>query len=433
MPDDNVFSNDYTDTAYWWDISPAPLPGAQALPAQADVAIIGSGYTGICAAIQTARGGRDTVVLEADRLGWGCSSRNGGQVSNLLKPKLSVLARRYGADRAHRILREGHNSLDFVRDLIAQENIDCDVRLNGKFRAAHNPAQYEAMARKYAHQTKGLEIEAHMVPRSEQRNEIGTDAYYGGAVLKQHFAMNPAKYHDGLLRRAEQSGATLVSHSRVMALAHENGQFVLKTAKGEIRARDVIVATGGNTDKVVPWLRRRVIPIGSYMIATEALPQETIEEIFPRDRIVTDSRKLVYYYRASPDRRRILFGGRVSLRETDPRKSAPLLRLELVKLFPQIGDVKVSHSWMGYVDFTFDSMPHLGKQDGIHFAMGYCGSGIALASYLGTRIGQQVLGLPEGRTDLDGTSFSTRPLYYGNPWFLSPSVRYYRWLDKSGR
>ena len=433
MKSDGIFTHDYKETAYWWDEVPAPEAGTTLPTSKSDVVIIGSGYTGLCAGIQTARGGRETLILDAERIGWGCSSRNGGQVSGLLKPSLTDLSKKYGPDLALRILQEGTHSLEFLKDFIAEEGIECDVRLNGKFRAAHSPAQYDAMAKKYARQVKGLELDVDMVPRAEQRSEIGSDAYYGGAVIHAHFGLHPAKYHDELVARARSAGADLVAFCPVTGIEKRGNIFVIKTAKGCVEARDVIIATSGYTDKSLPWHRRRVIPIGSYMIATEELDESVVNEIFPNDRIVTDSRKLVYYYRASPDRRRILFGGRVSLRETNSKVSSPLLRDEMVKLFPQIGDVRVSHGWMGYVDFTFDSMPHIGVHDGMHYALGYCGSGIATASYLGMKVGKKVIGDPDGATPLDQTGFDTRPLYYGKPWFLAPSVHYYRWVDKLGR
>ena len=432
-PAAGILAGDYRDCVYWWDQTKAPEADPGPPPAETDVVVVGSGYTGLCAALQTARAGRATAVLEAGRLGRGCSTRNGGQVTNLLKPPFANLARRYGPEQALAILREGRNSMTFLREFINAESIDCDLRPNGKFRAAHNAAQYEAMARGYASQISGLELEVDMVPRSEQRREIGSDAYHGGAVIHAHFALDPARYHRGLANRARAAGAQLFDHCAVKRIERDGRRHVVTTARGVLKSRDVVIATGGYTGRMLPWLRRRVIPIGSYMIATEPLPAELVREIIPNDRIVTDTRRLVYYYRASPDRRRILFGGRVSVRETDPRVSAPKLHRELVSLFPQLADAKVSHSWMGYVDFTFDSMPHLGRHDGMYFAMGYCGSGIATASYLGTRVGQQLLGLAEGRTALDQTGFATRPLYFGNPWFLAPSVQCYRFLDRSGR
>jgi len=139
---------------------------------------------------------------------------------------------------------------------------------------------------------------------------------------------------------------------------------------------------------------------------------------------------VVYYYRASPDRSRIVFGGRVSHNETNPLLSGPKLHRDLVKIFPQLKETKISHSWMGFVAYTFDTLMHVGNQDGLHYAMGYCGSGVGMASYLGMRVGQQVLGNPEGKTAFDDIPFPTRPLYTGNPWFLGASVMYYRYRDR---
>ena len=192
------------------------------------------------------------------------------------------------------------------------------------------------------------------------------------------------------------------------------------------------MATNGYTGAPTPWLRRRVIPIGSYVIATEPIAQDVMDWVMPTDRIVSDSRKVVYYYRPSPDRRRIIFGGRVTSGETDPRISGVRLRRDLVRLFPELSAVRVSHSWMGFVAYTFDTLAHIGRRDGIHYAMGYCGSGVSMAAYLGTRIGQQLLGRPEGRTALDDVRFQTRPLYNGKPWFLAASVAFYRWRDAFG-
>ena len=156
------------------------------------------------------------------------------------------------------------------------------------------------------------------------------------------------------------------------------------------------------------------------------------DRLMPKNRIVSDSRKVVYYYRASPDRKRILFGGRVSHKETDPRASAPLLHADMVAVFPELAGIRISHSWCGFVAYTFDELMHVGKHEGVHYAMGYCGAGVGTSGYFGMRVGQQVLGLAEGRTALDGLAFQTRPLYTGNPWFLAPSVRYYRWRDRQG-
>jgi glycine/D-amino acid oxidase-like deaminating enzyme len=428
----SLFTPDFKLDPYWWDRTAPPELEARALPAAVDVAVIGSGYTGLHAALQTARGGRRTIVLDAEQAGWGCSTRNGGQISTSIKPGYAELARRHGAERAFNIIREGQNSLAWIAEFIAAERIDCDFRVVGRFHAAHNPAQYEMLARQAASQPKDLEVPVEIVPRAEQRAELGTDAYFGGAVFTRHAALDPGRYHRGLLDRAIAAGVEVAPRCAVTEIAKEGKGFRIATTRGTLAARNVVVATNGYTRRITPWLRRRVIPIGSYIIATKALPADLMAKLMPKDRIVSDTRKVVYYYRASPDRQRILFGGRVSHNETDPSISGPRLHADMVRIFPELKDVQISHSWCGFIAYTFDELAHIGVHDGLHYAMGYCGSGVGMASYLGMRLGQQVLELKEGRTALDGLAFQTRPFYTGNPWFLAPSVWYYRWRDNRG-
>jgi len=414
---------------YWWEQVPRPSLPDSALPKTVDVAVIGAGYTGLHAALQTSRGGRTTIVFDAEDAGWGCSTRNGGQISTSIKPSFEQLARRHGSQRAFEILKEGQRSLDWIADFVRSEAIDCDFGQVGRFHAAHNAAQYEALGGRIASQPKGLEVDAFMLTRAQQRSELGSDAYWGGVVYTRHCSVNPARYHQGLLERVLSAGAQLAPNCAVTGIEKQGALFRISTPRGSVVARDVVVATNGYTGGLTPWLQRRVIPIGSYMIATEPLPEGMMDSLIPNNRIVSDTRRVVYYYRASPDRRRILFGGRVSYHETDPRVSGPKLHADMVQIFPQLRDTRVSHSWCGFVAYTFDELMHLGKRDGLHYAMGYCGAGVGTSSYFGMRLGQQVLGLAEGRTALDGLAFETRPFYTGNPWFLAPSVAYYRWRD----
>ncbi len=428
---ENLFAPGYKNQPYWWDAAPQPSLPPIAPPATCDVAIVGSGYTGLCVALELARGGRHVVVLDAEDAGWGCSSRNGGQVGTSIKPGFDDLAERHGKDIAFAIRREGINALAWIEDFIAREQIDCDWSRVGRFHGAHNTAAFETLVHDVTHQTKGVEIEARVVPRSEQRGEIGSDRYYGGVVFPKHGSLHPVKYHLGLLARAQAASATVVSRCPVLSIHRESEGFRLTTSRGSLQARDVVVATNGYTGKLTPWLRRRVIPIGSYIIATEMLDPVLAERLMPKNRVVSDTRKLVFYYRLSEDRRRIVFGGRVALKESDPRVSAPRLHAHMTRIFPELASTRISHSWMGFVAYTFDTLPHLGRQsDGIHYCMGYCGSGVSLASYFGTRLGQQILGKAEGRTALDGITFQTRPFYTGDPWFLAASIAYYKLRDR---
>jgi glycine/D-amino acid oxidase-like deaminating enzyme len=428
---DSLFAADYKSEPYWWAAAPRPAVTPNALPAKCDVAIVGSGYTGLAAAIELARGGRHVVVLDAEDAGWGCSTRNGGQVSTSIKPSFSALKARHGETIAMSIRREGMNALEWVGDFIKSERIDCDFSRVGRFHAAHSAAAYISLARDAANQPKGLEVEAHIVPRSEQRSEVGSDLYHGGLIYPAHAALHPGKFHRGLLERAQDCGAGLIARCPVTAIDSQSGGFRVSTPRGVTHAREVLVATNGYTNRPTPWLRRRIIPIGSYIIATEPLASGLAKCLIPNNRVVSDSRKVVFYYRLSEDGRRILFGGRVAAKEADSTVSAVPLHRRMTQVFPELAATKISYSWGGFIAYTFDALPHLGRHaDGIHYCMGYCGSGVSLAPYFGTRLAQQLLGKPEGRTALDGLTFQTRPFYSGNPWFLPAAIAYYRLRDQ---
>lgn len=426
---DQPFSAKYQDTPFWWHHC-APIPDAQILPGDADVLVIGSGYTGLHAAIQTARAGMHTVVIDAGQIGEGCSTRNGGQVSTSIKPSFDTLQKKFGTDTATRIFQEGQASLDFTERFIADEAIDCCFSVVGRFHGAHSARQYEQLARLADSVHPVLKTEAFVVPKSGQHSELQTDFYHGGIVFPKHASIDPGAYQAGLVQLAQQAGARLIPNCAATALSEDAKGHEVQTVQGRVRAKHVIVATNGYSGVLLPWLQHRIIPIGSYIIATEELPKDQVDRLFPTNRILSDTRKLVYYYRLSPDRKRVLFGGRVSLRETDPQKSGPILRRDMIAIFPDLKDVQIAHSWMGTVGYTFDSLMHAGQHRGIYWAGGYCGSGAGMAGYLGNVIGRQVAGDTSAETVFSEIPFNGRPYYRGNPWFLSSSVLWYRLLDR---
>jgi glycine/D-amino acid oxidase-like deaminating enzyme len=285
------------------------------------------------------------------------------------------------------------------------------------------------IAREFNHQLR-------VVPRSELRAEIGSEIYYGGMVDEVSAGVNPARYVAGLGRAALRAGACLYESTRVEKIerSSNNGSsgWNVITSRGPIWTRDVMVATSGYTSKVTPALQKKIIPIGSYIIVTEALPQAVANEVSPRNRMIFDSKNYLYYYRLTPDRR-MLFGGRAAFfpESADSiRQSAEILRRGMIDVYPQLKETQVDFVWGGTLDFAFDIMPHAGRMDGIYYSLGYAGHGVAMATYLGQKIAQFIC---TGRDEnpYAGIPFPGAPLglYNGNPWFLPFAGMYYKFLD----
>lgn len=429
MTRDTPFS-DCNPTPFWLQDAPLRAPQDTPLPSQTDLVIVGSGYTGLAAALEAARGGMSVLVLDRGPVGAGCSTRNGGQVASSIKPELGKLTARPGAALAGRIRDEGYAALAHAQDLIATNAIDCDWRKTGRYIAAHSPRQFAALEQLAEARHRAGEPEIVPVPQSEQQRELGSDRYFGGAVSPFNGAVQPAKLHAGLLTIAEGMRVVVQGGREVTAVQRDGAGFAVKVGTRTVAARHVLIATNGYSGPMSPWLQRRVIPIGSYMLATAPLPPEDAARLIPQGRMVVDTRRVVIYFRMSPDGRRLIFGGRAALMEADPMRSLPRLYQMMLNVFPHLAGTAVSHAWNGFVAYTFDELPHIGVQDGVHYCMGYCGSGVSRSLYFGMRAGQQILGRADGATALDGLRFQTRPMYYGTPWFLGASVAYYRMADR---
>jgi glycine/D-amino acid oxidase-like deaminating enzyme len=427
-----LFAEEFKTTSYWQDIAPKVPVSEYDLPQEVDVLVVGGGYTGLNGALQTAGEGLGTLVLDAERPGWGCSMRNGGQVSTSLKPSFSKLQHRYGTDLAAELCQEGQASLDYMHSLASEEKLDLGLREVGRFHGAHKPHLYDSLARECDAGHPVWKTDTFMVPRSEMASELDTDVYHGGIVYPHHCSIDVSKYLPSLLKKAQGLNVAIKGNCRVISLERLKNGFKVLTSAGTVRAGKVILATNGYSSALSPWHQRRIIPIGSYVIATEEIPASIVDRLFPTDRVLSDTRKLVYYYRLTPDRKRVLFGGRVSLSETDPRNSALKLHKDLTALFPELATTKISHAWMGFVGYTFDTLAHCGEDKGLFYASGFCGSGVGMASYLGMCIGQKAAGVETMPSAFERISNPTRPLYTGNPWFLAPSVLVYRIRDRFG-
>jgi glycine/D-amino acid oxidase-like deaminating enzyme len=427
---DHLFAADFKTDPYWWDAAPRPAPVEAALPARADVAIVGSGHTGLSAALTLARAGRQVVVLEAETPGHGASTRNAGYIGRTLYSKFTKLEKRLGTAKAAALTREGVAAHEYIVHLIEREQLACGFEYRGRFIAADTPSHYDTMARELEAVRRIAPMEGHMVPRSEQRSEIGSDYYHGGQVLMGTGALHPGLYQSELMDRVVRAGAAVHGRTPVTGIAREDDGFTVRTARGSLVARDVIVATNGYTGAPTPHLRRRIIPVAAYMIATEPLGEAGVAKLLPTRRTMIDSKINIFWARPSPDGTRLLFGARTGIDDGDLRRKAVLLHGHMTEVYPELASTRVTHCWTGNMGFTFDLLPHTGVVDGVHFATGFCGVGLPMGTWLGHKAAQKVLGHKDGATPFDDLPFPTRPFYSGNPWFLGPLLRYYAWRDR---
>ena len=437
---------------YWWDTVSVPGAGTEngasetqssgsgtrnpeppTLQRSADVVVVGAGYTGLAAARQLARAGAVVVVLDKARVGFGASSRNGGQVLTGLKVDAETLIARYGEARARQLFDVAGQSIARLEALVTEEHIDCEYRRVGHIQAAWKAKHFTAFRREQALLARVFAHRVELVPRGEQRSEIGSDAYHGLLVDEGSGALNPMKYVQGLSDAAVRAGATLVHDLAVTAVRRRGDRWLVATGRGELEADDVLFATNGYSDRAAPALQRRLIPIGSYIIATEPLAAAQADSLLPRRRMAFDSKNFLYYFRVTSDSR-LLFGGRAEFSAPGPettRHAAAILRTGMATVFPELASARIDYAWSGHVAFTTDQMPRAGRLEGAWYAGGYCGHGIAMATHLGEQVARRMAGESIDHPLFDD-DWAPIPLYRGDPWFLPLVGAYYQvkdWLE----
>jgi glycine/D-amino acid oxidase-like deaminating enzyme len=428
----SILHSSFKPKPFWWESYEPKALELSEIPAKSRVAIIGAGYAGLACALELAKQGIDSVVLDSEMPGFGASTRNGGMVSG----GVSVGKRYSGKNTPQELLSlyaEAADSFTLIERLIAEESINCEWKKTGRFVGAWCPKHYRAMERKIGLLNEGAGAGAYLLPRNRQREEIGSDYYHGGMVVMRCAHLNPALYFKGLFEAVTRRGVILCAKAPATRLAPINGGWTVQTSRGSLHASEVVVCTNGYTGSVTPALQRRVIPVGSYIIATEDLPPELAGPLLPKDKSAYDTPRVLTYYRLSGDRRRLIFGGRARFGQHSAEQTAPLLYKLMCDRFPQLTGCRITHAWTGNVAFTFDELPHMGKLDGLHYALGCNGSGVAMMTYLGTMNARKIAGLSNARSAFDRDEFPTHPLYRGNPWFLPLVGPYFRvrdWLDR---
>jgi len=420
--------------SYWLDTvaasSESAIPNPESLPSRVDVIVVGAGYTGLSAARRLAAAGASVLVVERERIGWGASSRNGGQVLTGLKVDPATLVERYGEARARQLFDVARESMTRLETLIADEGIACNYERTGHLQAASKAAHFDAFRDEQALLARVFDHRVELVSRTDQRSEVGTDIYHGLLVDERSGAVNPARYVNGLAAAAVRAGASIAAGVAVTGVRRDAGRPVVSTSAGDIETRDVLFATNGYTDHAAPALQRRFVPIGSYIVATAPIAPDQAASILPRRRVAFDSKHFLHYFRVTEDRR-LLFGGRAEFSQPDgatTRRAADILRRDLETVFPQLAGIPIDYAWSGAVAFTRDQMPRAGMLDGLYYAGGYSGHGIAMATYLGELIARRMAGEPIDHPLFDD-DFAAIPMYSGTPWFLPVVGAYYQVKD----
>lgn len=426
----------YARRVLWQESLPSTPPSEpRPLPDRADVVVVGGGYTGLSAALRLARSGARVVLVERHGLGWGASTRNGGIVHAGLQLGLGALRRRYGPELGERLHRAGVDCFFRFERFLEDERLDAHYARTGLVVLAWSRAHLVG-AHEELREARERRLHGRVLAGDELHTEIATDVYPGGLLIEEAGAIDPARYHAALASIAEAAGADLQPLTAALSIERTGGTLRVTTSRGTVVAQEVLLATNGYTDRLLPWLRRRIIPIGSYIIATERVPDALRAELSPRGRVYFDSKNFLNYWRFSRDGR-LVFGGRASFAPTSVDRSAAILRRQLHRIHPQTRSLRIDYAWGGKVGFTFDRLPHIGRHEGVSYALGYCGSGVAMATTLGLHVGKR---LATGwETAAEPSPFGEIPhpgvpllpgLYRERPWFLPLAGELFRAADR---
>jgi glycine/D-amino acid oxidase-like deaminating enzyme len=423
-------SETFKEVPYWLD--PPLLEksfNTNPLPDRTDVLVIGGGYTGTTASIRLKQAGVQVTLIDKEKLGTTASARNGGMTLTGLSEGLATIEKKLGKEKVRQLFAESLESVNTVERLVAEGSIDCDFHRYGHLEAAFKPSHFESLKREQERLSSRFNHETHILSPAEMKTEIDSALYHGALLDPQSAGVHPAKYIAGLITMADQLGVNLHEAVTAQAIERRGTGFSIGTNRGTLSADEIIVATNGYTGPLTPWIQRRIISTESLMIATEKLPKDLAKSLIPRGRMIYDTKIFLFYFRLSPDGRRLLFGGRPKSPRKTLQENAAYMYRDMLRVYPQLKDIGIDHAWSGKLGFTLDRSPHVGLHDNLHYALGYCGHGVALATYLGEKVAEMVQG-KERNTAFADPAFRAIPFYSGNPWFRPFVYFYFSLMDR---
>ena len=414
---------------FWQDNFPRPdtVP-VSALPQRVDVAVVGGGLTGLVAAYTLAKRGVETAVLEQDRIGAGASSRHAGIVTTGFRQSLANLFDLHGESLGRQLWHASLEAVDLVGEIVADEGIACDFTRRGHLTLAAKPSHFSSMKTLADWLHKEMDFTVELLSPTETETAVGSKTYHGGMINAWSASLHPTKYLYGLAGAVARYGGLLCEKTAVTRLEKIAQGFNIHTSQGTLQAREVLLTTNGYSGSLVRPVQRLVFPMSSVAIVTEPLTSAQQTYLNPNGWSAQDSRWLHHYFRLTPDGR-FLFGSHRHWKlEQDLLDCADTLRQQMIRRFPLLADVPLAHVWDGNLGQTFDMVPHIGRLNGVHFALGYSGQGVALSAYLGREAGLLLSG--QKRTSPFVAIQPVTHFYYRQRARFAPLLgHYYRFLD----
>ncbi|MGM8365275.1 NAD(P)/FAD-dependent oxidoreductase [Virgibacillus sp. W0181] len=394
-----------------------------------DVVIIGGGFTGISSSYHLQERGVNSVVLEEHTIGWGASGRNGGMLNTGYKLSPAELIKKFGLEEAKKLDQYALDSNEAVRAIAEKHQIDCEVRQCGHLGLSRKASKAKDFAKSQELIQKHFNREVHVLTGNAIQEELNSDYFKSAYLDPLSYQFHPLNYVRGLAEVAYENGARIFENSKALHIQKEGTTFIVKTAKGEVHAKELIYATDGYSGKITKELHKGIFPLASFVIATQPLDERFVKELIPNNRNLYDTINLTNYFRRTPDNR-IIFGGSGIGYPAKPKFKEELIML-LTSAFPQLKGTRIDYFWGGIIGATVDKFPVIGRtSDGAYYSVGYTGHGAAQSTLHGKMLAKCIVQEDRINTVFEETPLRTVPLYQQKKLLVTAANLYFRMMDK---